>query len=44
VLLELPADTDGVFRTSTLVKALDFVRGAGRTVRDGVMKVWPRKS
>src|SRR5262249_23067994 len=44
VLLELPADTDGVFRTSTRVKALDFARGACRAVREGVMKVWPRKA
>jgi len=44
VLLELPADTDGVFRTSARVKTLDFVRGAGRAVRDGAMKLWPGKS
>jgi cyclopropane-fatty-acyl-phospholipid synthase len=43
VLLELPADTDGVFRTSTRVKALDVARGAGRAMRAGVIKLWPRK-
>jgi hypothetical protein len=43
VLLELPADTDGSFRTTPQVKALDLVRGAGRAVREGVMKVWPGK-
>jgi len=43
VLLELPADTDGAFRATTSVKALDVVRGAGRAVRDGAMKLWPRK-
>ena len=44
VLLELPADTDGAFRTTPRVKALDLVRGAGRAVREGVLKLWPGKT
>jgi cyclopropane-fatty-acyl-phospholipid synthase len=44
VLLELPADTDGAFRTTPWVKALDLVRGTATAVRDGVLKLWPKKS
>src|SRR6202011_3503217 len=44
VLLELPADTDGAFRTTPHVKALDLVRGAVRAVREGALKVWRGKT
>src|SRR3984893_8350974 len=44
VLLELPADTDGAFRTMARVKALDVARGAARAVREGALKLWPRKT
>ncbi|HXW24689.1 MAG TPA: class I SAM-dependent methyltransferase [Xanthobacteraceae bacterium] len=44
VLLELPADSDGAFRTTPQVKALDLVRGAARAVREGVLKLWPGKT
>jgi cyclopropane-fatty-acyl-phospholipid synthase len=44
VLLELPADSDGTFRTTPRVKALDLVRGAASAVRDGVLRLWPAKT
>src|ERR1043165_422674 len=44
VLLELPADTDGAFRTTSGVKALDLVRGVGSAVREGVLRLWPGKA
>jgi cyclopropane-fatty-acyl-phospholipid synthase len=43
VLLELPADTDGAFRTAPWVKARDVVQGAARAVRDGALKLWPKR-
>jgi cyclopropane-fatty-acyl-phospholipid synthase len=43
ILLELPADSDGVFRTSKRTAALDVLRGAASALRDGVLKLWPAK-
>jgi cyclopropane-fatty-acyl-phospholipid synthase len=44
VLLELPADTDGKFRTAWHVKLRDAVEGGARAARDGLLKLWPVKS
>jgi cyclopropane-fatty-acyl-phospholipid synthase len=44
VLLELPADSDGTFRTTPRVKALDLLRGAASALRDGMLKLWPAKA
>src|SRR5262249_61135623 len=42
VLLELPADTDGAFRTPPRVKALDRGRGTGRAGPERERKGWAR--
>jgi cyclopropane-fatty-acyl-phospholipid synthase len=43
VLLELPADSDGEYRTTWRVKARDVAEGAARVARDGLLKLWPAK-
>jgi cyclopropane-fatty-acyl-phospholipid synthase len=44
VLLELPADSDGIFRTSKRTAALDLVRGAAAAIRDNLLQLWPAKA
>ena len=44
VLLELPADSDGIFRTSKRTAALDLVRGATAAIRDSLLQLWPAKA
>jgi cyclopropane-fatty-acyl-phospholipid synthase len=44
VLLELPADSDGIFRTSKRTAALDAVRGAVIAIRDNVVKLYSSRA
>jgi hypothetical protein len=43
VVLELPSDSDGEFRTTKRVAALDRARSLLRAVRDRLLSFWPTK-
>src|ERR1700674_2201137 len=43
VVLELPSDSDGAFRTTRRVAAVDRASSLLRAVRDGLLSLWPTK-
>jgi hypothetical protein len=41
VLLELPVDSDGAFRTTNRAAARDLARELFRAAADGLLRLWP---